>query len=140
VSKGRDRAWLLAHLPHQGAMNLLQAVDDWDEANVCARASSHRDPGNPLRREGVLPVTAAIEYGAQAAAAHGALVGTSGAGVLASMRRVRFHAERLDDVGGDLEVRAQQVGGGESGVLYDFRVACDGRLLAEGRVTVAFTR
>lgn len=140
MSDRRDRAWLLAHLPHQGAMNLLHAVDGWDEATVRARATSHRDATNPLRRDGALPITAAIEYGAQAAAAHGVLVGSAGAGVLASMRGVRFHAARLDDVAEDLRVEATQVGASDAGVLYDFRVAASGRVLAEGRVSVAFVR
>ena len=140
MSEERDRAWQLAHLPHQGAMNLLHAVERWDESTLLARATSHRDGDNPLRRDGLLPITAAIEYGAQAAAAHGVLIGSAGAGVLASMRNVRFHASRLDDLGADLDVEATQVGACVAGVLSDFRVACAGRPLAEGRVSVAFVR
>lgn len=140
MTLARDRAWLLASLPHQGAMNVLEAVTSWDAESVQARAVSHRDAANPLRRAGRLPITAGIEYGAQAAAAHGALVGTAGAGVLASLRGVRFHAERLDDVAGDLAIEARQVGGGAGGVVYDFTVAGGDRVLVEGRVTVAFSR
>ena len=121
-------------------MNVLDAVVRFDEASVVARATGHADPSHPLRRDGMLPITAGIEYGAQAAAAHGALTGNEGAGMLASMRGVRFHARRLDDVAGPLEVEASQVGGGDSGVVYDFRVSGDGRTLVEGRVTVAFVR
>jgi len=135
---GRD--WLLAHLPHQGAMNLLEAVVAWDASTLHARATSHRDPGNPLRRAGVLPIAAGIEYGAQAAAAHGALAANapSGAGFLASMRSVVFHVGRLDDQCAALDVLAEQLGGGGAGVLYRFEVSCEGRALVEGRVTVAF--
>ena len=138
----RDRAWLLANLPHQGAMNLLEAVVAWDEATLHAVATSHRDAANPLRRAGVLPITAGIEYGAQAAAAHGALAAAtpSGAGYLAGMRAVTFHAGRLDDLDAPLDVRAEQLGGSEAGVLYRFAVSCGGRALVEGRVMVAFAR
>ncbi len=138
MSERRDRAWLLAHLPHQGAMNVLDRVERWDEGTLHARATSHRDPSHPLRRGGVLPIAAGIEYGAQAAAAHGALVGVAGAGRLASVRAVTFHANRLDDVEGDLDVRAEQLGGGDRGVLYGFTVSRGDRTLVEGRVTVAF--
>ena len=140
MSGPRDRAWLLASLPHQGAMNLLACVVEWDEAHVIARATNHRDAKNPLRRGSLLPSTAGIEYGAQTAAAHGALIGQAGAGMIASVRGVHFKVDRLDDVAGELEIRAEQLGGGTGGVLYRFDVSSEGRLLVEGRVTVAFAR
>lgn len=135
-----DRAWLLAHLPHGGAMNLLARIDTWDAESIRAVATSHRDAANPLRRAGVLPVAAGIEYGAQAAAAHGVLVGSAGVGRLASVRGVRFHVPRLDDIAADLDVRAEQLGGDDRGVLYAFAVRAAERALVEGRVTVAFVR
>ena len=137
-----DRAWLLAHLPHQGRMNLLEAIVAWDATSVRALGRGHRAPDHPLRRAGELPIACGIEYAAQAAAAHGALVSehTSSAGFLASVRSVAFHARRLDDVPGDLEVVAEQIGGGAGGVLYRFQVASGGRALVEGRLTVVFAR
>ena len=137
-----DRAWLAENLPHGGGMNLLDAVLEWDAAMLRARAHNHRDASHPLRREGELPIAAAIEYGAQAAAAHGALAAhaPSGPGMIASVRGVAFHASRLDDVAGDLDVRAEQLGHGEAGVLYRFEVRGAGRVLAEGRLTVAFAK
>jgi predicted hotdog family 3-hydroxylacyl-ACP dehydratase len=151
MGEPRDRAWLEAHLPHRGRMNLLEAILEWDATTVRAIARSHRDPGNPLRRAGMLPIACGIEYGAQAAAAHGALVSNlargalastqaSPAGFLASVRSVAFHAPRLDDAPGDLEVLAEQIGGGAAGVLYRFEIACGGRALAEGRLAVAFAQ
>jgi predicted hotdog family 3-hydroxylacyl-ACP dehydratase len=142
VSGGLGRAWLLRHLPHQGAMNLLEEVVRWDEATLRARATSHRSPRHPLRRGDELPAIAAIEYGAQAAAAHGALASKapSGAGMIASARSVTFHVRRLDDIAADLEVGVAQMGGAASGVLYRFEVSADGRTLVEGRVTVAFAK
>jgi predicted hotdog family 3-hydroxylacyl-ACP dehydratase len=121
-------------------MNLLDSVVAWDASTLHARATSHRSAANPLRRAGTLPITAGIEYGAQAAAAHGALASSmpSGAGFLASMRGITFHAARLDDVDSPLDVNVEQLGGGAQGVLYRFRVSCEGRALVEGRVTVAF--
>jgi predicted hotdog family 3-hydroxylacyl-ACP dehydratase len=95
-----------------------------------------------LRRGDELPAVCGIEYGAQAAAAHGALASRegSGGGVLASVRSVVMHARRLDDVPGDLDVFAERLGGNDGGVLYRFEVASAGRLLVEGRVAVAFPR
>ena len=137
-----DRAWIAAHLPHQGRMSLLHEILEWDATTVRALARSHRAANNPLRRAGELPIACGVEYGAQAAAAHGALMArqASGAGFLAAARSVVFHARRLDDVPGDLEVFAERIGGGDAGVMYRFEVTCAGRTLVEGRLTVAFAR
>jgi len=142
VSTPLGRDWLLANLPHQGAMNLLAEIVEWDESRLRARAEGHRSPTHALRRGTMLPATAAIEYGAQAAAAHGALAAQapSGAVMIAAVRAVRFHATRLDDVEEDLEIRAEQLGGGAAGVIYGFEVAAGDRVLAEGRVTIAFSK
>jgi predicted hotdog family 3-hydroxylacyl-ACP dehydratase len=136
------RLWIANHLPHQGRMSLLDEIVEWDRAAVRAIARNHRAPDHPLRRGGELPIACGIEYGAQAAAAHGALLsqGPSGAGFLASVRSVAFHARRLDDVAGDLEVRAEQMGASEAGVLYRFELASAGRVLVDGRLTVAFAK
>ena len=137
-----DRAWLGANLPHQGGMNLLDSIVHWDEGGLTAVATGHRSPTNPLRRGAELPIASAIEYGAQAAAAHGALLESrpSGDGMLVAVRAVRFHASRLDDVDAPLEVRVEHMGGGDSGVLYRFAVSAAGRALAQGRLTVAFQK
>lgn len=137
-----DRSWLLEHLPHQGRMNLLDAIVSWDATSVRALARNHRSPDHPLRRAGELPIASGIEYAAQAAAAHGALASRqpSGPGLLASVRSVVFHARRLDDAAGDLEVFAEHLGGSDAGVVYRFEVASAGRMLVEGRLTVAFPR
>ena len=137
---GRD--WLLANLPHQGAMNLLDEVLEWNSAALRATTRRHRHPDHPLRRGGELPITAGIELAAQAAAAHGALASSapSGAGMIASVRGVRFHARRLDDVLSALDVLVEQLGSSEAGVLYAFAVRGDGRTLVEGRLTVAFRK
>lgn len=138
----RDRAWIEAHLPHKGGMNLLDTIASWDATSIRAIARSHREASHPLRRGGELPIVCGIEYGAQAAAAHGALSSAhaSPVGFLASVRGVRFHADRLDDVRGDLEIHATQQGAGAGGVVYAFTVSSDGRLLVEGRVAVAFAK
>jgi predicted hotdog family 3-hydroxylacyl-ACP dehydratase len=136
------REWLGANLPHQGAMSLLDGVVSWDASGLRAVAEGHRSPRHPLRRAGELPIACAIEYAAQAAAAHGALLaaGPSLPGMLVAVRAVEFHAARLDDVAAPLDIEVQPLGGGETGVVYRFEVRAAGSLLAAGRLTVAFTR
>jgi predicted hotdog family 3-hydroxylacyl-ACP dehydratase len=137
-----DRAWIEKNLPHQGRMNLLDEIIAFDATTLRALARNHRAADNPLRLRGELPAVSGIEYGAQAAAAHGAACAAhpSGAGFLAGVRAVKLHATRLDDIAGDLAVETEQLGASESGVLYSFSVSGDGRLLVVGRVIVAFAR
>lgn len=133
-----DRDWIAAHLPHHGAMCLLDGVLEWDERRVLCRASSHRDPANPMRVAQRLPAACGIEYGAQAMAVHGALLsrGALRPGVLASVRSVRMRAARLDDVPGLLQVSAERLSGEGDHVLYEFSVAGESGELLRGRAAV----
>lgn len=135
-----DHAWLLAHLPHQGSMCLLDAVTEWDAQRIRCTASSHRAPDNPLRAHDRLDAACGIEYAAQAMAAHGALLaaadGAPRAGYLASVRGVDLHVARLDDIAADLEVEAERLSGDDTTILYGFRVSAAGRELLSGRAAV----
>jgi predicted hotdog family 3-hydroxylacyl-ACP dehydratase len=135
-----DHAWLLAHLPHQGSMCLLNAVTGWDAQSIRCTATSHRDAANPLRAHGRLGAACGIEYAAQAMAAHGALLAQTDsaprAGYLVSVRGVELQAVRLDDIATDLEVEAERLSGDANTVLYDFRVSAGGRELLSGRAAV----
>ncbi|HWH41969.1 MAG TPA: 3-hydroxylacyl-ACP dehydratase [Usitatibacter sp.] len=140
MSTARDRAWIASHLPHRDGMCLLDEIVDWDVERLLARATSHRRADHPLRRQGLLPIAIAVEYGAQAVAAHGALLADDSrapaAGYLASVRNVVFHAERLDDIEGALEIRVEAQGRGTGGMVYGFSVSGAGRVLAAGRVAI----
>lgn len=135
-----DRAWIAAHIPHQGNMCLLERVESWDEQRVRCIAVSHRAADNPLRARDRLAAACGIEYAAQAMAVHGALVAQQHErprrGFLASVRSVKLHVARLDDVADDLVVDAERFSGDGNNVLYDFRVSVAGRLLLEGRAAV----
>jgi predicted hotdog family 3-hydroxylacyl-ACP dehydratase len=136
----RDHAWLLAHLPHQGRMCLLDAVTGWDTQRIRCTASSHRLADNPLRAHDRLGAACGIEYAAQAMAAHGALLAAADsaprAGYLTSVRGVDLQVARLDDVAADLVVEAERLSGDDNIILYGFSVAADERLLLSGRATV----
>ena len=128
-------------IPHRGAMCLLDTVIDWDDARIHATARSHRDPENPLRADGVLHALNLCEYGAQAMAVHGGLLAqrdgnTAAPGLLVSLREVKLHAVRIDDLPGDLDIHAQRLLAGVEAMQYGFRVEHAGVVLAEGRAAV----
>ena len=135
-----DRAAIAARIPHQGSMCLLDAVLAWDSGQIHCRASSHRQPDNPLRAAARLGAACGIEYAAQAMAVHGALLAPAGApprpGYLASVRSVQLAVERLDDLPQDLDIVAERLSGDEHNILYHFRVEHAGDLLLSGRAAV----
>ena len=132
--------WIAAHIPHHGDMCLLDAVTEWSDAAIACRAVGHADPANPLRADGRLGAATGIEYAAQAMAVHGALLAATDApprqGYLTSVRSVTLHVDRLDDVAGPLDVRAERLSGDANHILYQFSVDQAGRCLLEGRATV----
>src|SRR5438874_2386771 len=68
-----NKAEIRTLIPHSGLMCLLDQVTQWDDRSITCVTNTHRDPANPLRRNGHLSALHAFEYGAQAAAVHGGL-------------------------------------------------------------------
>ena len=138
-----DRAGIAARLPHAGRMCLLERVIAWDQRSLRCAATSHRDEHHPLRETGGLPVWAGLEYAAQAAAVHGALLRQEAAprrGVLAALREARAARAWLHDVSGELRVQATLLHGDPAGAVYAFELhAQDGALLLAARLTLMYT-
>lgn len=136
-----DRDTLLTLMPHQGAMCLWDAVTGWDHTRIRLRSSSHRREGNPLRSDGRLRAVHLCEYGAQAMAAHGGLLGREAgnapqAGLLVALRGVDLYVARIDDLADTLEGEAELLAAGGGSQQYVFRIRHAGALLAEGRAAV----
>jgi predicted hotdog family 3-hydroxylacyl-ACP dehydratase len=140
-----NRAWIAARIPHRGRMCLLDEVLDFDARGIRCRTGTHREPDNPLRAHGRLGVACGIEYAAQAMALHGALAhgaqsAAGGAvvrvGLLASVREVRPHVLRLDDIESDLICDVSRVAGDGSSAMYQFELRDGGRTLLSGRASV----
>ncbi len=136
MSLGRDAIARL--VPHQGAMCLLEEVMAWDESAITCRASSHRDPANPLRSGIGLPAIMGVEYAAQAVAVHGSITSNSESkkGYLAGLRDVVCSVEALDSESDDLVVGATRLAAESGRLLYDFRIVAGGRELLRGRLSV----
>lgn len=120
-------------------MRLLDRVLSHDAEGILCSAVSHRDPANPLRRDGVLPAICGVEYALQAMAAHGALTGGGEAqppGYLASLRGVALHVPRLDDVAGELCVEARALSRAARGFVYEFRVMAGDETLLSGQAAI----
>jgi len=138
------RAWIEAHIPHQGRMCLLDEVLTWDSLHIRCRSASHRLLDHPMRLHGRLGIACGIEYVAQAMAVHGAIgaerLGGGKAraevGFLAGLRDVRMHAPRLDDIDSDLVCDVHRIAGDASSAIYSFSLNAGPRPLLSGRATV----
>ncbi len=136
-----NKAEIRTLIPHSGLMCLLDEVTQWDDRSIVCTTTSHRDPANPLRREGRLSALHAFEYGAQAAAVHGGLrarsVGAKAApGYLAALRDGRLHIARLDHIHLSLRVCATRLFGDRANTVYEFVISAANVLVAEGRVII----
>ena len=136
-----DKAEIRILIPHAGAMCLLDGVTEWDDASIVCLSETHRDPANPLRRDGRLLAVHALEYGAQAAAVHGGLRARAAGQIapacyLVALRDAHLRCERLDQFETPLEVRARRVFGDGANTIYDCSISAGQFSLADARVTI----
>ena len=128
-------------IPHSGLMCLLDSVTEWDDRSITSISNTHRDPANPLRRDGRLSALHAFEYAAQAIAVHGGLRARSAGitappGYLAALRDARLRVICLDDIASPLEICAHRLFGDAANTVYECRVSAGDVLLADGRITI----
>jgi predicted hotdog family 3-hydroxylacyl-ACP dehydratase len=138
-----NKAWIAAHIPHQGDMCLLDHVSDWNAQHIICTAYSHKLFDNPLRYREQLSTGCGIEYAAQAMAVHGALMASAPekqhqpkAGFLVSIRGATIHRARLDDIDHDLTVKATCIHSSDDNILYEFTLHAATELLLDGRAAV----
>ena len=138
---GRDR--ILGLIPHEGAMCLLDSVEEWNEAGIICLSARYADADNPMRRaDGTLGTVTAIEIAAQAMALHGRLIapeeGPPRPGFLVALRDVAVRAANLPPGIGPLTITARQMLGDARGATYAFTVSAAGEEWLTGRATVLF--
>ena len=139
------REAITALIPHQGAMCLLDRVLEWDADRILLATATHRSEDNPLRARGRLRALHLCEYGAQAMAVHGGVLGQAAGsraqpGMLVSLRAVRLHRDYIEMLPGELDVAAHRLLQSAASWQYAFAVRHRGDLLAEGRAAVMARR
>lgn len=133
-----DHNAIASLLPHSGSMVLLDSVESWTNVAIVCVTGSHRAAGNPLRQNSRLSSLCGVEYGVQAMAVHGALIsgGNCRPGLLAALRNVRCHVAQLDEIGGDLTVRAKLLIGERGRFIYTFSIQTADATLLVGEAAV----
>ena len=127
-------------IPHAGAMRLIDRVDAVSDDLIACAARSHLSPDNPLRLAGRLPVSAALEYAAQAMAIHAALRREDGGaprrGFLVVASGVAWTSDRLDTAGTELNVHAIRLATIGSGAQYSFKLTAGPAVEVTGTLTL----
>jgi predicted hotdog family 3-hydroxylacyl-ACP dehydratase len=140
-----NRAWIESRIPHQGRMCLLDEVIAWNADHIRCSTGTHRALDNPLRSHDRLGIACGIEYAAQAMALHGALASAAAGanaaaaprvGLLASVRDVRLHVLRLDDIESDLFCEVTHLAGDHFTAMYEFALRDKDKSLLGGRASV----
>ena len=136
-----DHADIAARIPHAGRMCLLDRVLQWDSHSIRCSATSHRDKNNPLREAGGLSALAGMEYAAQAAAVHGALLldaAVPRSGVLAALKNVMATQQWLHEIAEDIVIEATLLHGDPAGGIFAFAVFADEERVLSGQFTLMY--
>jgi predicted hotdog family 3-hydroxylacyl-ACP dehydratase len=127
-------------IPQQGAMRMLDTIVRFDRDGIVCESARHRAPDNPLRAHGRLSVLHAIEFAAQAMAAHRRLTGEIAiaprSGLLISVRQCTFARGRLDDCASPLTIEANRIASSADAITYGFTVTAAGAEVAAGRASI----
>jgi predicted hotdog family 3-hydroxylacyl-ACP dehydratase len=137
-------------IPHKGPMVLLDWVEEWDDDHILCSTRSHVSKQNPLRINDALSTIHSIEYGAQAASLHTALLsvkyekplvgieqfGAITTAFLAIVREFHFSELNLNDCDDVMMVRAYAPNIGPRLLQYQVRVEIQNQVLAHGVISL----
>lgn len=127
-------------IPHTGAMSLLDEVVQWDEEGITCKTRSHKRTDNPFISEPDQPLdtTALLEYGAQAAAVHAALLqqGMAGQGTafIGAIKQLKFIQRAVDPVIDELIIKAHCQLNTRDGAIYQLDCGSEQQALLSARV------
>jgi predicted hotdog family 3-hydroxylacyl-ACP dehydratase len=134
------RAQIELRIPHAGSMFLLDRVVRYDGTRIVCEATAPT-ANHPLARAQDMPAVTAVEYAAQAAALHGALLDGNPEprrGMLAKLSEVELTEGWLEETSSTLTIQADLLVRGASGCIYSFAVHDARGWGARGRLLVAF--
>ncbi|WP_428088047.1 3-hydroxylacyl-ACP dehydratase [Candidatus Thioglobus sp.] len=129
-------------IPHSGKMCLIDCVKEWDDESIICTTRTHQNHDNPLLSGSTLPVSALIEYAAQAMAIHGALIAKElgekmQTGYLAALKNVNFYNYlEIHKISSPLTIKVTKKFSSKGNMIYDFVVTSETDNLISGRATV----
>ncbi|MEM1153042.1 MAG: hypothetical protein AAGI44_02810 [Pseudomonadota bacterium] len=121
-----DKAAIDELIPHTGSMCVLDTVQRWDQDSIVCTSNRHHSEDNPLRESAELCCEVLLEYTAQAAAVHAALVG-AGIGsdrtaLMGAVKRLHLHQRVVEPSIETLLVSANAQLQSRDGAIYQVAV------------------
>jgi 3-hydroxymyristoyl/3-hydroxydecanoyl-(acyl carrier protein) dehydratase len=150
------REHIAAMLPHGNALCLLDEVVHWDAESISCRCTNIANSNNPLMEHNQLDAVLLIEYAAQAAGVHAALVQAIPSRVI-PLQTIPLHAEHETQAakevrpayigavkniellcppnsGAAIDIEAQCLLNNNQGAIYEVTVQQHGVVLIRGRL------
>ena len=151
-----DRAAIARLIPHGDRMCMLDELLSWDRDQISCISRSHRRRNNPLLEGGRLHCACLLEFCAQAAALHGALLqngeqngelkneaqqgdGTARLAYVGAVKNLELPCDYVDMAAASLVIEARCVVNNDSGSIYLIEARAQQQLLLRGRVVLVFT-
>lgn len=135
-----ERTQIAALIPHGDSMCLLDEVIAWDESQIHCRSHQFANTANPLFEDDQLDAVLLLEYGAQAAAVHAALLqsrlGESRPAYIGAVKDVEFLAAIADNSLA-LDLHAQCLLSSSQGAIYELVAQQAGNTLLRGRLILS---
>ncbi|MCF6324774.1 MAG: hypothetical protein L3J89_10725 [Gammaproteobacteria bacterium] len=134
------RSELEQMIPHGSQMCLLDEVVEWDQKNIICRTSSHGCTDNPLRIDGRLGGMMLVEYGAQVAAIHVALIQQGfkapQSAYLGAIKELVLSVDFVERIEGSLSVKADCIMNNMGGAIYSIQVVSADQMLMKARLSL----
>ena len=132
---------LSEYLPHGDAMCLLSSVEHWEGSSIICVTSTHREPGNPLRRHGALDMLSGLEYAAQAMGVHVGLTQNisehnASVGYLGAIRDIQVCRTTFHEIAEDLRIEAKLLLEQHLSFIYTFSIKAGEEVLLQGRASI----
>ncbi|HWV16409.1 MAG TPA: hypothetical protein VN030_13330 [Cellvibrio sp.] len=131
---------IAALLPHGKAMCMISEVTSWDNTRIHCRSNRLGERANPLCDNGKLTSVLLIEYAAQAAGIHSALLNASDrhntAAYIGSIKDIEILQQQVDN---DLllDIHAECLMSNASGAIYTIAVQQQESALLRGRLILS---
>lgn len=131
---------IAALLPHGKAMCLINEVIAWSDGHIHCRSNRLGDSANPLCDSGELHTVLLIEYAAQAAGIHSALLNVgnrqNAAAYIGSVKDIEILQPHTDN-GLLLDIHGECLMNNASGAIYTIAVQQQEKPLLRGRLILS---
>ncbi|WP_052417534.1 hypothetical protein [Cellvibrio mixtus] len=135
-----DRARIVTLIPHGDSMCMLDEIIRWDETRIHGRSHNLAASTNPLFEDGQLDSVLLIEYGAQAAAVHAALLhsklGESRPAYIGAVKDVELFTAMADNSTA-LDLYLECLLSSSQGAIYELVAQQADKLLLRGRLILS---